>query len=47
MKNKLLLTSALVGVLASSAAVAETKISGNMTLGYKAISNTTVAGSSD
>ena len=47
MKNKLLLTSALVGVLASSAAVAETKISGNMTLGYKAMSNTTVAGSSD
>jgi len=39
MKNKLLITSALVTMVASGAAFAETKISGAMTLGYKAISN--------
>jgi hypothetical protein len=39
MKNKLLITSALVSMVASGAALAETKISGNMTLGYKAITN--------
>jgi len=41
MKNKLLITSALVTMVASGAAFAETKISGAMTLGYKAISNDT------
>ena len=37
MKNKLLVTTALVGMVASGAALAETKLSGNMVLGYKAI----------
>jgi len=41
MKNKLLITSALVTMVASGAALAETKISGGMVLGYKAISNDT------
>lgn len=40
MKNKLLITSALVTMVASGSALAETKITGAMTLGYKAISNT-------
>ena len=39
MKNKLLITSALVTMVASGAALAETKVSGGMTLAYKAISN--------
>jgi len=38
MKNKLLVTTALVGMVASGAALAETKLSGNMVLGYKAMS---------
>ena len=51
MKNKLLITSALVTMVASGAALAETKVSGAMTLGYKAITNsdgsTTAAASKD
>ena len=50
MKNKLLITSALVTMVASGAALAETKVSGGMTLAYKAISNfngSTVASSQD
>lgn len=41
------MTTALVGMVASGAALAETKITGNMTLAYKAVSEQTVATSKD
>ena len=45
MKNKLLITSALASVLAfASAANAQTTVSGNLALSYKALSNDTAAG---
>ena len=47
MKNKLLITSALVGMVASGSAFAETKITGGMTLGYKAYSGNTALASQD
>jgi len=47
MKNKLLVTTALVGFVASGAALAETKISGGMVLGYKSIDFGTANGGND
>lgn len=47
MKNKLLITSALVTMVASGAALAETKVSGGMTLGYKAITNSNGSSTAD
>lgn len=43
MKNKLLITSALVGMVVSGAALAETKISGGMVLGFKSMDRGTAA----
>ena len=47
MKNKLLVTSALVSMVVSGAALAETKISGAMTLGYKSLDRGTAATNND
>ena len=47
MKNKLLVTSALVSMVVSGAALAETKISGAMTLGYKTLDRGTAATNND
>jgi len=46
MKNKLLTTTAIAGLLISGAAVAQTTVSGNLDLTYKAISNKTTKGDS-
>ena len=46
MKNKLLTTTAIAGLLISGAAVAQTTVSGNLDLTYKAISNKTSKGDS-
>ena len=44
MKNKILLTSALTGlVLSASAASAQLTVSGNVNLSYKAVGNSTTA----
>ena len=46
MKNKLLTTTAIAGLLISGAAVAQTTVSGNLDLTYKAIANKTSKGDS-
>ena len=46
MKNKLLTTTAIAGLLVSGAAFAQTTVTGNLDLTYKGFSNKTVKGSS-
>ena len=46
MKNKLLTTTAIAGLLISGAAVAQTTVSGNLDLTYKAITNKSTKGNS-
>ncbi len=46
MKNKLLTTTAIAGLLISGAAVAQTTVSGNLDLTYKAIANKSAKGNS-